>query len=112
MSAPGRHFQPLGEEFLNSMLSFFKKRRRQDPIFGSMLYMGDREEYWEAKTIFPPTRSEIEIFVDSSTQDNMEELCRDGLTARDIVNRIITASGKHTSWALTGITELRWLGFQ
>ena len=40
------------------------------------------------------------------------DLCHDHLTARDVLNRIVTAGGNHLSWTLSGIKGLRWLSFQ
>src|SRR5439155_23081866 len=49
------------------------KKRRVYPIFGSMLYMGDRLQYWEGKANFSPTSTEIEVFVDGSAEDSMDQ---------------------------------------
>jgi hypothetical protein len=65
------------------MFGFLKRIRRDDPIFGSMLYMGDKAGYWEAKTRFRPTGENIELFVDGRSDDSMvfqheffETICR------------------------------------
>ena len=50
-----------------------KLTRRDDPIFGSMVYMGDRLKYWEGQILFAPTGSTIEVFVDGPADDGMEE---------------------------------------
>lgn len=70
----------------------FKPVRRQDPVFGSMLYMGDKLGYWEGKTRFPPTDCEIEVFVDGSRQDSMERqhhffesVCREWAQLRETI---------------------------
>jgi hypothetical protein len=59
--------------FLSSLIGPLKSTRRDDPIFGRMLYMGDRLKYWEAKTIFDPISSEIEVFVTGSCGSSMEK---------------------------------------
>jgi len=51
----------------------FRRIRRNDPVFGSMLYLGDRLNYWEGKATFTPTGIEIEIFIDGSADDQMEQ---------------------------------------
>jgi hypothetical protein len=83
------------------MLSFFKKTRRQDPIFGSMLYVGDRSKYWEAKVKFAPTGSEIEIFVDGSARDDMKQqheffkkLSEEWPSLREQVERILQVKSR------------------
>lgn len=58
---------------IDAVLGPFKRPRREDALFGSMLYMGDRLKYWEGKAIFTPTSSKIEVFVDGSAEDDMEQ---------------------------------------
>jgi len=58
---------------VGAILSRLKQARRDDPIFGSMLYMGDGLRYWEGKAAFTPTASTIEVFVDGSADDSMEQ---------------------------------------
>src|ERR1700758_3892167 len=58
---------------VDPILSRLKQTRRDDPIFGSMLYIGDRLRYWEGKAAFPPTDSTIEVFVNGSADDSMEQ---------------------------------------
>jgi hypothetical protein len=38
-----------------------------------MLYLGGRISYWEGKATFGPTSSEVEVFVDGSADDDMQE---------------------------------------
>ncbi len=54
---------------LKGLIRLFKPLRRQDPIFGSMLYMQGMD-YWETKTFFLPIQREIEIFVDGGEDDD------------------------------------------
>ena len=58
---------------VDAILGFFKRLRKEDVVFGSMLYMGDRLKYWEGKAIFTPASSKIEVFVDGSAEDDMEQ---------------------------------------
>ena len=45
--------------------------RRNDPMFGQMLFMGQRVGYWEGKAKIPDeTSTEIEIFVDGRPDDD------------------------------------------
>jgi hypothetical protein len=55
------------------MVSWFKRVRRDDPVFGSMLYMGDKMQYWEGKAHFVPAGTEIEVFVDGTSDDSMDD---------------------------------------
>jgi hypothetical protein len=55
------------------MFESFKRVRRDDPVFGSMLYMGDELKYWEGKAHFAPTGTEIEVFVDGTSEDSMSQ---------------------------------------
>src|ERR1700680_3301643 len=55
------------------MFDLFKRVRRDDPVFGSMLYMGDKLEYWEGKAHFSPTGTEIEVFVSGTSDDSMSQ---------------------------------------
>src|SRR5262249_1887902 len=57
---------------VEKILGHFKCPRREDPVFGPMLFMGDRLNYWEGMANFPPSGSEIEIFVHGSAEDSME----------------------------------------
>lgn len=57
----------------NSFLKRFKRIRRNDPIFGAMLYMGDRAGYWEGRAMFAPVGSTIELFVNGRSDDRMEQ---------------------------------------
>ena len=61
------------KRFFGSISELFKRTRREDPIFGSMLYMGDRLKYWEGRARFSPTDSQIEVFVDGAADDDMAE---------------------------------------
>ena len=46
--------------------------RRNDPVFGSMLFMGDRLKYWEGKARFDPeSGKEIEVFVGASETEDL-----------------------------------------
>jgi hypothetical protein len=58
---------------VNSILSRFKRRRRDDPDVGAMTYRGQRVNYWEGKTQFPPTGAVVEVLVDGSSDDRFEE---------------------------------------
>jgi hypothetical protein len=58
---------------VNSILSRFKRPHRNDPVFGTMKYMGVRANYWEGKAHFPPTGSVIEVFVDGAADDEFQE---------------------------------------
>jgi hypothetical protein len=58
---------------------FFKKFgewlrpiRRDDPVFGSMRFMGQKLGYWEAKAYFAPMASTVELFVEANTDDCFE----------------------------------------
>lgn len=53
---------------ISQILDSFKPIRKNDQIFGSMLFMGEKLKYWEGKAIFSPCNSEIEVFVDGSKQ--------------------------------------------
>lgn len=57
---------------VDSILGRFKRIRREDPVFGSMLYMGDHLKYWEGKANFPSSGSLVEVFVDGSADDSFE----------------------------------------
>jgi hypothetical protein len=77
---------------LSRIAERFKPVRRQDPIFGSMLYMGDKLGYWEGRTKFPPTNYQIEVFVDGSREDSMErqhlffeKVCHEWLQLREAI---------------------------
>lgn len=58
---------------LKGILGLGKKVSREDPVFGSVFYMGDRLKYWEGKTLFAPTSSTVEVFVDGFANDDMEQ---------------------------------------
>jgi hypothetical protein len=58
---------------VDAICSRLNRPRRDDPIFGSMLYMGDRLKYWEGKATFTPTGSIVEVFVDGFAEDSMEQ---------------------------------------
>lgn len=47
----------------------FKRSRREDPVFGSMLSMGG---YWEGHALFTPTGRNIDVFVDGGPETDME----------------------------------------
>src|SRR5215468_8333664 len=55
------------------MLSWFKRVRKEDPVFGPILYMGDKLQYWEGKAHFAPAGTDIEVFVDGASDDNMND---------------------------------------
>ena len=38
--------------------------RRTDPRFGDLLYMGDKNRYWEGKSSFPPTGATVAYYID------------------------------------------------
>ncbi len=59
--------------FIDSIFNCWGKPRRDDPVFGRMRYMGDHAKYWEAKTKFHWAESDIEVFVEASAADNMEQ---------------------------------------
>jgi len=44
------------------MISWFKRVRKDDPVFGSMLYMGDKLQYWKGNAQFAPAGTDIEVF--------------------------------------------------
>ena len=60
-------------QIVNSILSRFKRPRRNDPVFGPMMYLGIRANYWEGKAHFPPIGSVVEVFVDGASDDRFEE---------------------------------------
>ena len=43
------------------MFESFKRARRDDSVFGSMLYMGDELEFWEGKIRFAPTGHRVQL---------------------------------------------------
>jgi len=51
--------------FLGRLKERFAPKRRDDPLFGSLLDMGG---YWEGAGLFPPTGTEIEWFVDGGEE--------------------------------------------
>ena len=51
-----------------SSFRIFKATRREDPMFGSMRYMGGRSLYWEGKATFPDAAENIEVFVEGSAE--------------------------------------------
>ncbi len=56
------------------MFGWFKRVRRDDPIFGCMLFMGGkRKPYWEGKAHFSPTGTVIEVMVDGASDANMTQ---------------------------------------
>jgi hypothetical protein len=55
---------------LGRLISAFKRRKRTDPIFGNLLFMGDRLAYWEGKAHFVPEGNDIEVFVDGGETDD------------------------------------------
>jgi hypothetical protein len=55
------------------MCAWFKRVRKDDPVFGSMLYMGDKLQYWEGNAHFAPAARDIEVFVDGTSEDSMDE---------------------------------------
>ena len=55
------------------MVSWFKRVRKDDLVFGSMLYMGDKLQYWEGNTHFAPTGTDFEVFVDGTSDDNLSD---------------------------------------
>lgn len=59
-------------EFLKRIAAKFHPTFRQDPIFGSMRFMGEKLGYWEAKGLFPPTGASVEFFVDGTEDDSFE----------------------------------------
>ena len=54
------------------ILETIKPVRRNDAIFGAMLYMGDKLSYWEGKAKFPPSNSEIQVFVYANRDGSLE----------------------------------------
>src|SRR5258708_36796409 len=58
--------------FFKHVFAKFEPLRREDPIFGSMLYMGDKLRYWEAKARFPVQNGQVEVFVDGGKGDSLE----------------------------------------
>lgn len=58
---------------LLSFLRHLKRVRRNDPTFGQMLYMGDKLRYWEGKARLSPSAPEVEVFVDGSADDDMQQ---------------------------------------
>ena len=58
---------------IDALFGRLKRKRRDDPVFGSMLYMGDRLKYWEGKAVFKPTNANIEVFVDGTLENGMEQ---------------------------------------
>jgi hypothetical protein len=57
----------------SAIIGRFRQTRRDDPMFGELLYMGDRRRYWEGKAQFPPTHTKIEVFVDGSVDDTLDQ---------------------------------------
>ena len=55
------------------MVLWSNRVRKDDPAFGSMLYMGDKLQYWEGKAHFVPAGTEIEVFIDGTPDDNMDD---------------------------------------
>lgn len=53
-------------------LGIGKHKKHTDEVFGAMLYMGDIAKYWEGRTRFDPTDTEIEVLVDGSANDSMD----------------------------------------
>jgi hypothetical protein len=81
---------------VDALLRQFRATRRNDPVFGAMLYMGDRLKYWECKIVFTPTSSVIEAFVDGSVEDSMEDqhkffeqLLQDWPNLRETIGRML-----------------------
>ena len=56
---------------IDALLGRSNRTRRDDPVFGSMIYMGDRLGYWEGRANFAPLSSEIEVFVNGAKDDEM-----------------------------------------
>jgi hypothetical protein len=50
----------------------FGHKHRNDPIFGRMLYMGNKVRYWEGNVLFTPTERMVEVFVDGGFDDDMK----------------------------------------
>lgn len=63
----------VGMRLIKRALDRLRPTRRIDPLFGAMLFMGNRLQYWEARTTFSPTSSIIEVFVEGSKNDPMEQ---------------------------------------
>lgn len=56
-----------------SLLRHLRRVRRNDPVFGRMLYMGDNLRYWEGKARLSPSAPEVEVFIDGSADDDMHQ---------------------------------------
>lgn len=52
------------------------------------------------------------IYVGNMPPDRQLDLCRDGLTAREILNLTIRAAEPKLSWIVSGVKGLRWVTFQ
>lgn len=86
---------------VDALFRRFRRIRREDPVFGSMLYMGDRLKYWEGKAKFGPTNSVIEIFVDGSAQDSLgeqrkffEHVVQEWVGLSEVIGRILLESSR------------------
>ena len=82
--------------FVDTILNHFKRKRRNDPVFGSMLYMGDHLKYWEGNATFPPTGSIIEVFDDGLSEDDLkqqhrffQELTQNWPSVREKIEKIL-----------------------
>jgi hypothetical protein len=106
---------------VEALLRKFGPKRRDDPVFGTMRYMGDRLKYWECETRFAPTSSLIEVFVDGSSDDNMEqqkaffqELLREWPTVAENIGKVLLEewnkrnpdSRAQSAWELFNLTSL------
>jgi hypothetical protein len=54
----------------------------------------------------------VEVRPENALPDVQPDLCHDGMSARDVLNKIVKAAGHDYSWSLSGIKGLRWLTFQ
>jgi len=54
-----------------SILKTLRPVRRNDSVFGSMLFIGGKPGYWEGTATFAPTETRIEVFVDGSEDSDL-----------------------------------------
>lgn len=50
-----------------------RRPKKTDQVFGALLDIGEKLRYWEGKAYFEPVGHEIEIFVDGSATDEMDD---------------------------------------
>lgn len=102
---------------VQSILACFKQTRRDDPIFGRMLYMGDRLRYWEGIAKFAPTGVNVDVFVDGSSDDDMKQqrelfknICEEWSSLRDPIGEMLQESCRERGREL--LADSVWDQFQ